>query len=128
MELRRHFTGTRWETAVGYCRAVRAGNLIFVSGTAPVSEDGGTYAPYDGYAQARRCFEIVQQALAALEADLADVVRTRMFVTDLDQFEAITRAHREFFGEHPPASTLVEVKGLVNPDMVIEVEVDAVAG
>ncbi|MEM9904234.1 MAG: RidA family protein [Cyanobacteria bacterium P01_D01_bin.44] len=125
MTFERHFTGTPWESKVGYCRALRAGKMIFVSGTAPVAEDGSTFAPYDAYAQTHRCFEIIQKALESMNSTLADVVRTRLYVTDIGRYEEIARAHQECFGDHPPASTLVEVKGLINPDMLIEIEADA---
>ncbi|MEO0458442.1 MAG: RidA family protein [Cyanobacteria bacterium P01_A01_bin.114] len=126
MAFERYFTGTPWEPKVGYCRAVRADNLIFVSGTAPVDDQGDTFAPNDAYAQASRCFEIIQKTLESMDASLADVVRTRLYVTDMSRYEEIAKAHQLFFGENPPASTLVEIKGLVNADMLIEVEADAV--
>ncbi|MEL6138856.1 MAG: RidA family protein [Cyanobacteria bacterium J06628_6] len=121
----RYFTGTQWEPKVGYCRAVRAGQLIFLSGSAPVAENGSA-APGDAYAQARRCFEIIQSTLQAMDADLSDVVRTRMFVTDISQWEAFGRAHQEFMGEFPPVTSMVEVRRLIAPDMLIEIEADAV--
>ncbi len=83
MAFERVFTGVPWEKQVGYCRALRAGNHIYVTGTAPVGEDGSVVAPGDGYAQARRCFEIIAQALEKLGAYMNDVVSTRMFVTDI---------------------------------------------
>lgn len=125
-EFRRTFSGAPWESRIGYCRALRAGRHIYVTGTAPVGPDGETFAPGDAYAQARRCFEIISQALAALGAGLDSVVRTRMFVADLSRWEEFGRAHREFFGAHPPATTMVEVARLIRPDMLIEVEADAV--
>ena len=105
---------------------MRIKNQIYVSGTAPVDEAGGVFAPGDAYAQAKRCFEIIQKALQDLGADTSYVVRTRMFVTDITLWSEFGRAHQEFFGENPPASTMVEVKSLVEPAMLIEVEVDAV--
>lgn len=127
MDYQRVSSGSHWESAVGYCRALRAGNFIFVSGTAPSDGQGGTYAPGDAYAQTRRCFEIIQSALQELGADLSHVVRTRLYVTDISCWADIARAHQELFGQHPPASTLVEIKALINPDMLVEVEVDAIA-
>ena len=124
---RRVFSGAPWEPLVGYCRAVRAGDHIYVTGTAPVAEGGGVHAPGDAYAQARRCFEIIERALGDLGASRAAVVRTRMFVTDIKRWADFGRAHREFFGEHPPATTMVEVRALIDPAMLIEVEADAVA-
>lgn len=126
MEFERTFSGAPWESRVGYCRALRAGNLVFVTGTAPVGEDGNTVAPGDGYAQARRCIEIVEGALNEVGARLSDVVRTRMFVTDIGRWEDYGRAHAEAFAAHPPCTTMVEVKSLIAPDMLIEIEVDAV--
>ena len=123
---RRAFTGAPWEKQVGYCRALRAGDRIFVTGTAPVAEGGGVHAPGDGYAQARRCFEIMAAALSELGAEMAHVCRTRMFVTDISRWEEYGRAHREVFGEFPPATTMVEVRSLIDPEMLIEVEADAI--
>jgi len=126
MPVERHFSGAPWEHAVGYCRAVRAGDLVFVSGTAPVAAEGGVAAPGDPYGQARRCIEIVAEALSALGAGLADVVRTRMYVTDASRWAEYGRAHREAFGAHPPATAMIEVKALIDPAMMIELEADAV--
>ncbi len=126
MEFRRTFSGAPWESKVGYCRALRAGDHIYVTGTAAVAAEGGVYAPGDAYAQARRCFEIIERALGDLGADLSRVVRTRMFVTDISRWAEFGRAHGEFFAKHPPATTMVEVKALIDPEMLIEVEADAV--
>lgn len=128
MEVQRHFTDTQWESKVGYCRALKAGNTIYLSGTAPVGEDGKTHAPGDGYAQARRCLEIVQAALAEMGAQMNQVVRTRLYVTDISRWQEYGKAHQEFFGEYPPVTAMVEVKGLISPDMLIEIEVDAFVG
>lgn len=121
----RHFTGTPWEPQVGYCRAIRAGNQIFISGTAPVDDEGNTVAPGDGYGQAKRCFQIIQKTLQAMDADLSNIVRTRMYVTDISRWEEYGRAHQEAMGAYPPATAMVEVRRLINPDMLIEIEVDA---
>lgn len=126
MDVQRIFTGAPWEKKVGYCRAVKAGPFVAVSGTAPVGDDGKTFAPGDAYAQTRRCIEIIQRALGQLGLDLSSVVRTRMYVTDISRWEDYGRAHQEFFGPNPPATTLVEIAKLVSPDMLIEVEADAV--
>lgn len=125
MEFQRTFSGAPWEAKVGYCRALRSGNRIYVTGTAPVAEDGSCYAPGDAYAQTKRCIEIIQRALADLGADLSDVVRTRMFVTDISRWQEYGRAHGEFFADYPPATTMVEVKSLIDPEMLIEIEADA---
>jgi isochorismate pyruvate lyase len=122
----RVYSGAPWEAKIGYCRALRAGDHVFVTGTAPVDEQGRTFAPGDGYQQARRCFEIIQRSLKQLDVEMRHIVRTRMFVTDIRRWEEFGRAHREFFGEHPPCTTMVEVKSLIDPEMLIEIEVDAV--
>lgn len=120
------FSGAPWEGRVGYCRAVRRGRHLAVSGTAPVGADGSVVAPGDGYAQAARSLEIVRAALEELGGSLADVVRTRMFVTDIARWEEFGRAHREAFGAHPPATTMVQVSALIDPAMLIEIEADAI--
>jgi isochorismate pyruvate lyase len=120
------YSGAPWEEHVGYCRALRAGNRIFVTGTVAVEPDGTVHAPNEGYAQAARCLEIIGDALGGLGATAADVTRTRMFVTDIDRWSEYGRAHAEFFGEHRPATTMVEVRRLIHPDMLIEIEADAV--
>jgi enamine deaminase RidA (YjgF/YER057c/UK114 family) len=118
-------SGAPWEAKVGYSRAVRTGPHIAVSGTAPVAEDGSVYAPGDAYAQATRCIEIIAEALHAAGAGLEHVVRTRMFVTDISQWEAVGRAHGEAFGDIRPTSTMVEVSALIDPDMLVEIEAEA---
>ena len=125
MAFERAFSGAVWEGRVGYCRALRAGPLVWVTGTAPVGEDGEVVAPGDAYAQARRCFEIIGRALGQLGAGLSSVVRTRMFVTDISRWQEYGRAHHEAFGAHPPTTTMVEVKALIDPRMLIEIEADA---
>jgi len=124
----RVFTGTAWEPRVGYCRALRAGRHIHVSGCAPVAEDGGVFAPGDAYAQARRCIEIAMTAVTQLGGTAAAVVRTRMFVTDISRWQEYGRAHGEVFAAHPPVTSMIEVKALIDPAMLIEVEVDAYLG
>ena len=126
MDIRRTFTNTPWEKQIGYCRAIRAGDHIYVTGTAPVDQDGTVFAPGDAYAQARRCFEIIANALHELGADMSHVVRTRMLVTDISRWAEYGQAHHEVLGNHPPATTMVEVKALVDPAMLLEIEVDAV--
>ena len=126
MGVRRVFSHAKWEEQVGYCRAVRAGDLVYVTGTAPVADDGTVFAPGDAYAQARRCLELIARALSEVDALMAHVVRTRMFVTDITRWEEFGRAHREFFSASPPATTMVEVASLIDPAMLIEIEADAV--
>jgi isochorismate pyruvate lyase len=123
---RRTYSGAPWEEKVGYCRALRAGNHIYVTGTAPVDPDGSVHAPGDGAAQTRRCIAIIAAALERLGASLDTVVRTRMFVTDIARWQEYAQAHREAFAEHPPATAMVEVARLIHPDMLIEIEADAV--
>ena len=126
MDTKRAFSGAPWEKQVGYCRAVRVGNQVFVAGTTASDGKGGVFAPGDAYAQAKRCWEIVLKALRELDADAHNVMRTRMFVTDAKRWEEFGRAHQEVFGANPPAATMVEVSALLHPDMLIEVEADAV--
>ncbi|NWF58447.1 MAG: RidA family protein [Fischerella sp.] len=126
MQKKRAFSGASWESKVGYCRGVRVGNHIYISGTAPIAEGGGVFAPEDAYGQAKRCLEIIQKALQDLGTNINSVVRTRMFVTDISRWAEFGKAHQEFFGENPPATTMVEVKSLIDPAMLIEIEVDAV--
>ena len=126
MAIDRYSSGTVWESQVGYCRAVKAGSFVYISGTAPAAEGGGTFAPHDAYAQTKRCLEIIEQALGQFGADRSHVVRTRLFVTDMGRWAEYARGHQEMFGDCPPASTMVEIQGLVNDDMTIEIEVDAI--
>ena len=126
--LQRVSSAAVWEDVVGYCRAVRAGDHVYVTGTAPVADDGaGVHAPGDAYAQARRCLELIERALLGLGVDRTRVVRTRMFVTDIERWREFGRAHAEFFAGHRPATTMVEVRRLIAPEMLIEIEADAVA-
>lgn len=119
-------SGGPWEERIGYSRAVRVGSFVAVAGTTAALPDGTIYGGNDGYLQAKRCFEIIERALAEAGATLADVVRTRMFVTDISRSDEFGRAHGEFFRDIKPAATMVEVSRLLTPEMLIEVEVDAV--
>lgn len=127
MTFQRVYTGAPWEEHVGYCRALRAGDRIFVTGTVAVEPDGSVHAPGDGYRQAARALEIIRGALAELGAGPEHVTRTRMFVTDIDRWREFGEAHAAFFGEHRPTTTMVEVRRLMHPDMLIEIEADALA-
>lgn len=120
--------GTVWEGRVGYSRAVRAGNLVFVSGTTATDDQGNVVGRGDPEAQARFILEKIKRALEAAGASLSDVVRTRVYVTNADDWEAVGRAHAAYFGEIRPANTLVEVSRLVGPDYLVEIEADAVIG
>ncbi|MEO1256732.1 MAG: RidA family protein, partial [Bacteroidota bacterium] len=113
-------SGAPWEDQVGYCRAVRVGNTIEVSGTAPVKE--GKTAGTNAYEQTKICLEIIQEAIEKAGGMMEDVVRTRMFVTDISQWVAIGKAHGEFFKDIKPVTTMVEVSALIEPDMLIEIE------
>jgi len=119
-------SGASWESLVGYCRALRAGDRIFVTGTAPVAEGGGVHAPGDAEAQTARCLQIIEEALGKLDADRTHIVRTRIFVTDISRWAEYGRAHSAFFGDHRPCTTMVEVKALIDPEMLVEIEADAV--
>jgi enamine deaminase RidA (YjgF/YER057c/UK114 family) len=128
MKRHNYSTGTPWERAVGYSRAVRVGDHVVVSGTTASDETGAVQGVGDVYAQARYIFAKIERALAAVGASLSDVVRVRMFVTDISQWEAVGRAHGEVFGAVLPVSTMVEVSALVDPAHLIEIEVDAIVG
>ena len=125
-DVRRVFSGAPWEPKVGYCRAIRMGNTIAVTGTTSLTETGEMHAAGDGFAQAKRCLEIIERSLASLGAKRENVLRTRMFVTDIKRWEEFGRAHGEFFEGCPPATSMVEVKALIDPRMLIEIEADAV--
>ena len=126
MRFERVYSRATWEDQVGYCRALKAGQNIYVTGTAPVDESGsGVHAPGDGYAQARRSLELIERALLELGANRRNVVRTRMFVTDISRWADFGRAHAEFFGPDKPTTSMVEVKSLIDPKMLIEIEADA---
>ena len=122
----KYSTVTPWEKTVGYSRAVRVGNHVFVSGTTASDSDGSTVAAGNAYEQTVFILRKIEAALANVGAKLSDVVRTRMFVTDIKSWDEIGRAHGEFFRGVNPAATMVEVHRLVNPDHLVEVEVDAV--
>lgn len=118
-------TSAPWAETVGYSRAVRVGNFVYVAGTAPIGTDGAVVAPGDAYQQAKRCFEIIVAALKEAGASPDDVVRTRMFVRDPEDWEKVGRAHGEIFSRVKPVTTMV-FTGFIDPDMLCEIEADAV--
>jgi len=119
-------SGSPYESIAGFSRAVQIGNIIAVGGTAPLGPDGKTVGRGDVATQTRRCFEIAVEALEQLGAGADDVIRTRIMLTRREDWEAAARVHGEFFGETMPASTIVQVASLIDPEWLVETEVDAV--
>jgi enamine deaminase RidA (YjgF/YER057c/UK114 family) len=118
-------SGVRWEEIVGYSRAVRTGSRIYVSGSTATDQQGAIVGEGDGYVQAAQCIRNIQSALEHAGASLANVVRTRMFVTDISRWQEYGRAHQEFFGKIRPCATMVEVRALIDSRMLIEIEAEA---
>ncbi len=120
-------SSSRYEPVVGFSRAVRVGRIVAVSGTAPIGPDGKTVGVGDPAAQMRRCIEVARAALEQLGCGLSDVVRTRTYLTRIEDWEAVGRVHGEFFADIRPASTMLQVATLIDPDWRVEIELDAVA-
>jgi enamine deaminase RidA (YjgF/YER057c/UK114 family) len=126
MERQNISSGTSWEAMAGYSRAVRLGNVVEVAGTTSVDQNGQLFGGTSPYMQAMYIFTKIERALLEAGAHLEDVVRTRMYVTDIKRWEEVARAHGEVFGSIRPASTLVEVSNLVSPELLVEIEVTAI--
>lgn len=127
-QIARMSSGAPWEPVAAYSRAVKAGEFVAVSGTTAIDERGLVVGGGQMYVQARQALLNIRRALERAGLSMREVVRTRMFVTDISRFAEVARAHHEFFADSPPASTMVEVKRFVHPDMLIEIEADAYAG
>lgn len=121
----RYSSGAKWESIVGYSRAVRVGDRIYVTGTTATDENSRIVGVGDAYAQTVQCILNIERALKHFDASLENIVRTRMFVTDISKWQEFGRGHGEYFGEIMPATTMVEVSKLIDPDMLIEIEADA---
>jgi len=119
-------SGSSYEAPIGFSRAVRIGNVIAVSGTAPVAEDGSNAFIGDAYKQTQRCLEIIQKAIENAGGELRNTIRTRVFLTDITKWTEVGKAHGEFFGNIRPACTFAEVKGLISKDWLVEIEADCI--
>jgi len=128
LTVERHGSGVEYESVVGYSRVVRAGSHVWVAGCTAVTEDGVVAGPGDAYAQAQQALTNLEAALAMVGARMEDVVRTRMYVTDISQWEAVGRAHGEAFRDIRPVTAMLEVSALIDPRMLVEIEADAYIG
>ena len=117
-------SGSPYEDSIGFCRAVRIGQMISVAGTGPIGFDGQTASPGDAYGQAKRCLEIIAKAIVDLGGQIEDVVRTRIYLVNVDDWEAVGRAHGEIFSAIKPAATMVVVNQLIGEDWLVEIEAD----
>ena len=125
MTTQRITTASRFEAQFGFCRGLRRGNQISVAGTAPIGPDGETVGVGDPAAQARRCFDIISETIDALGGSLEHTIRTRMFLTNINDWQAIGAVHGEYFGEIQPVATMVAVEALIDPQWLVEIEADA---
>lgn len=119
-------SGSAFEKPIGFSRAVRIGNVISVSGTAPIAEDGNTYCPGDLYCQTIRCIEIIKNAIIDAGGQLDNVIRTRVYLKTISEWEKAAKAHGEFFTNIRPACTFIEIKGLIKDDWLVEIEADCI--
>lgn len=126
MKLTRISSASPYEATIGFSRAIRVGDRVITAGTAPVADDGSTFAPGDAYAQAKRCLDIIRSAIEKAGANIQDVVRTRMYLTDAAYQDKVGRAHGEYFDQIRPAATMIVVKGLVRDDWLVEIEAECV--
>lgn len=126
MERQNVSSGSEFEKPIGFSRAVRIGNMISVSGTAPIAEDGSTEYPNDLYNQTKRCIEIMKKAIIDAGGRIEDVIRTRIYLKDISIWEKAAKAHGEYFSDIRPACTFVEIKGLIRDDWLVETEADCV--
>lgn len=120
-------SGSPLEPRIGFSRAVRIGNVVAISGTAPIAADGGVAAPGDVYGQTKRCLDIIRQAVTDAGLRIEDVIRTRVMLTDISRWEEAARAHGEVFGHVKPACTFVEVRRFIHPEWLVELEADCIA-
>ncbi len=128
MKRERYASGTAWEPVVGYSRAIRVGDRVLVSGTTATLPDGSIDGPGDPARQTRRCLANIQMALEALGSSLSEVIRTRIYVTDIAAWEAVGRVHGEVFADIRPVTAMVEVRRLISDEILVEIEAEAVAG
>lgn len=126
MTEQRYFSGASWEKKIGYCRAIRKGSFIAVSGTTSIGENGEIIGINSHYDQTKRCFQIIERSLKELDSSLKDVLRTRIFTTDISQWEQIARAHTEAVGEFSPAASMYQIAKLIDDRLLVEIEVDAI--